>query len=335
MHDTDSFESNGFDFRSVGGVLIAKVDLLTGAATPIWDFGWADKPDEVAAVARHQPFATAAATPAGRVAEDVLPKEVYQWHAYRALFGRNPPGKNQKDVGSCVGFGTNTAGERGYAIDIKTAGGGADQFFHFVEEVTYGGSRYEVGGGRIRGDGSVGAWAAQFLKEWGVLPRGVHGQYDLTTYNTTTCRSFGRDGVPDNLEPSVREYPVADVVPVRSWIEAKKLLAQGYGISVCSDQGFSMRRDSRGVAAASGSWAHCMALDGYQIVTEGMEEYGHIENSWSETAHTGPVGWGEPSSAGFWASSKIIDRMLRQGETWAYSKVRGFPARKIDWRLVA
>lgn len=89
-------------------------------------------------------------------------------------------------------------------------------------------------------------------------------------------------------------------------------------------------RDSRGVCRASGSWAHCMALLGY--VTEGGE-YGLIENSWGEDIYSGPVGWGEPNGGSFWAEADVIDRMLRQDDSWAFSAFEGFPARKISWIL--
>jgi len=74
-----------------------------------------------------------------------------------------------------------------------------------------------------------------------------------------------------------------------------------------------------------------MALDGYFI--DNGNEYGHIENSWGSDAHTGPVGWGEPNTGGFWTDADTIDRMLRQDDSWAFSAVDGFPARKINWLL--
>jgi len=265
-----------------------------------------------------------------------LPKEVFLWQMYRKLDianGKNPPAKNQGGVGSCVSFGTNTAIRRTMAVEI-VVGNELEEFVDIIEEVTYGGSRVEVGGGRIRGDGSVGAWAAQFVKEWGVLSRGVYGIYDLMKYNEGTCREFGYRGVPDELEPLAREHPVREITAVNTWPEAKRMLASGYGISVCSNQGFSLRRDQRGVAVPSGTWAHCMCLDGYIILDSG-EEFGHIVNSWGEDTHTGPVGWGEPGTDGFWAESRVIGQMLGQGDSWAFSRLQGFPARKINWKKVS
>ena len=294
--------------------------------------GWVREPEEVARVVAANKVKSFAATPAGAVSEADLPAHVYLWEAHRKATGHDPENKNQGGVGSCVSFGTNTAIERTMVAEI--AAGGPFQFKRIAEEVTYGGSRVEIGKGRIRGDGSVGAWAAKFVQQYGVVSREPHGKYDLTEYDEARCRSWGRAGVPNDLEPIAREHPVKEIAPVANWSEAKHALASGYGIAVCSDQGFSMRRDSRGVAAPRGSWAHCMALDGYHVDADGRE-YGHIENSWGPTAHTGPTGWGNPPSSGFWAEAKVIDGMLRQGDSWAFSAVAGFPARRIDWTVQA
>lgn len=303
------------------------VAAAQAAGRSVYSTGWVSDPDAVQAVAKTLRFPTFSATPAGQVRE-ALPDHVYLWEAYRKLTGRNPPEKNQRDVGSCVSFGTNNAIERTMAADIAQHGA-RNEFKFICEEVTYAGSRVEVGGGRIRGDGSVGAWAAQFVQKWGVVSREKHGQYDLTTYDTGRCRQWGSRGVPDDLEPVTREHPVQDITQIKSWEDAKKALAQGYGIAVCSNQGFSMRRDARGVAAPQGNWGHCMCIDGYHA--EAGREYGHIENSWGADAHTGPTGWGSPSTAGFWADSKTISRMIAAGDTWAFSSLKGFPSRKFDW----
>lgn len=292
--------------------------------------GWIDDPDAVAIISAGLPNKFFYATPAG-AADDPLPSSVFLWQAYTQLMARPPPCKNQNPIGSCVSFGTNTAIERTMAVEI-TVLKHPWQFKHLAEEVTYAGSRVEIGGGRIGGDGSVGAWAAKFVNQWGVVPREQVGNHDLSKYDPSRCRAWGRSGVPNDIEPLAREHPVQDVTQVKTWAEAKRAMANGFGIAICSNQGFSMKRDANGVCRPSGSWAHCMALDGYYIDSAGVE-YGHIENSWGENAHTGPVGWGNPTSAGFWCESKTIERMLKQGDSWAFSAVKGFPRRKnvIDW----
>lgn len=301
--------------------------LNEGGHTQRAAFGWAENPQEVEAIASNLRFKVFSDTEAG-TADDPLPPAVYLWQVYRKADPRGPPTKNQGQVGSCVSFGTNNAIIRTMAFEIAILKKPYD-FKDIAEEVTYAGSRVEVGGGKIKGDGSVGAWAADFVKKWGVVARGVYGAHDLTAYNEPRCRSWGKTGVPPELETIAREHPVQTITQVKTWAEAKRALANGYGIAICSNQGFNMERDSRGVARASGSWAHCMCLDGFH--TEGGSEYGHIENSWGDKAHTGPVGWGEPSTAGFWADSSTIARMLSQNDSWAFSAVKGFPARKLDW----
>jgi hypothetical protein len=153
---------------------------------------------------------------------------------------------------------------------------------------------------------------------------------DLSKYSEARCRDWGRNGVPDTLEPEAKKHPVKTTSMVMSWEEAKQALSSGYGIAICSNQGFSMQRDADGFAKASGSWGHCMALIGYQTKNR---EGGFILNSWGDDAHTGPSGFGDPPKSGFWADAGVIDRMLKQEDSWAFSSVDGFPLRRLHWFL--
>mgnify|MGYP002136605185 CR=1 FL=1 len=131
------------------------------------------------------------------------------------------------------------------------------------------------------------------------------------------------------LEAEAKKHPVKGIAQVRNAAEAQKALASGYPIAVCSNQGFAMGRDAEGFCRAQGSWAHCMAVVGYQ--TSGARKGFFILNSWGGSAHTGPIGKGSPSPAGFWAEWSVVDRMLQANDSWAFSDVKGFPARRIDW----
>jgi len=283
--------------------------------------GWVRNPDEVARVMEGLPTPVFGDTPAG-AAEEPLPDEVYLWDACRKVTGAVLPPRDQGAVGSCVGFGTATAIEHTLCAEI--AAGDPDGFAPVCQEIVYAGSRVEVGRGRIRGDGSVGAWAAEFVRRWGVLQRGVHGRHDLSLYDPLVCRSLGRTGVPDDLEPACRRHPVAGVARVTRFAEACRALASGYGIAVCSSQGFGTRRDADGFAPPRGTWNHCMALVGFR---RRGRPGGYILNSWGPGAHTGPTGPGDPPPGGFWADAAVVDAMLGQGDSWAFSKVAGFPAK--------
>ncbi len=288
-------------------------------------FGWVDDRDTVRAIARTLPNPDFQATEAYRTAYDG-PDDVFLWDASRKVLGRLIPPRDQKDVGSCVSFGTASAVE--HLICVQIANGAAEEYRDVAQEIVYGGSRVEIGGGRIRGDGSVGAWAAKFVVDYGVLPRGVYGRFDLRAYDVARCRDFGLHGVPDELEPETKKHPVKAVANVRSWAEAQAAIRNGYPIAVCSSQGFRMMRDGDGFCPPQGTWMHCLALVG---VRGGSRPGGFLLNSWGESAHTGPRGLGDPSSAGFWADASVLDRMLKQGDSWAFSGFRGFPAKKLDW----
>jgi hypothetical protein len=299
---------------------------LTPPARPVpGAFGWVADPAAVQAVAATLPDARFARTEAYRAAYDG-PEDVFLWDACRRVTGDLLPPRDQKDVGSCVGFGTASAVE--HLICVQIAGGAREEYRDLSQEVIYGGSRVEIGGGRVRGDGSVGAWAAKFVREYGVVPRGIHGRHDLRAYDTGRCREFGRVGVPDELEAVARQYPVKAVANVRTWDECKAAIRNGYPIAVCSGQGFAMTRDTDGFCRPQGTWMHCMAIVG---VRGGNRPGAFLLNSWGGDAHRGPVGLGNPSPAGFWADAAVVDRMLKQGDSWAFSSFAGFPARKLDW----
>lgn len=291
--------------------------------------GWVDDHESIEAAAKTVDVQVFRDTPAGQVRE--LPQAVYLWKAHEKLMGAPTPIKNQNPTGSCVGFGTTTGVERTEASEIVLRGGTKEEFAFFSEEVTYAGSRVEVGGGRIRGDGSNGSWAAKFVTEWGMVPKGVYGDLDLREYSAARARSWNYSGVPDFLEPTARKFPVKSAARITNTRDAQAALASGYGIQMASSLGAGRNRDNNGVVRESGRWAHSMCVDGYH--QDGATRlYFHVENSWGTGYHTGPTGWGNPTEAGFWIAADSIDRALRQGDSYAFSGATGFPARKLpEW----
>jgi hypothetical protein len=222
-------------------------------------------------------------------------------------------------------------------VDVLTAvqigAGNAAEWKPVSAEVIYAFSRVEIGGGRISGDGSVGAWAADALRIKGVLPMEQIGNYDLSRYEASRARAWGRSGVPNELEPTAAQHPVKSTALVRSAEEIKRALLQGYTVPVCSDQGFRMERDRDGFCRPQGTWYHCMAIIGYRSDRNAF----FILNSWGDEAHTGPVWPADAPKAGFWADWNTVDRMARQGDTFALSDATGFPMRKmpLNWLIQA
>lgn len=330
------------------GVPAKEVEKVKEVLVPMMD-EWADKvnrdgvvndPDAADADARVSEFKTFSATPAGQVRD--LPKQVFLWEAERKLTGEPPPAKDQNPEGSCVGFGGTTAVERTLAAAIVARNGDRSEFTHFSEEVTYIGSRTlgaVAAGGRPmnpRTQGSAGVYAKLFVTQYGMVPKGKHGAHDLTNYSAQRAAQWRSAGLPKELEAVAKKYPVKSAAKVTSWDQFKAAVGNGYGVSICATWSYSRQRDANGVALPTREgWAHCMAGDGYIVLPDGRE-FGHIENSWSKNGgagpyHIGPTGWGNPSTAGFWASAESIERALREGNSYAFSDATGFAPKKLDW----
>lgn len=292
--------------------------------------GWINDPEEVELVRMTNGIPNFGDTPAGKASLSG-DGDVYLWDFAKLVTGSVLPDRNQGSVGSCVSFGTACAVEHlllAQIVQARMDGGPAKEFKPLVQEVIYGGSRVEIGGGRISGDGSVGAWAAQFVAQWGVVPRGNIEGFDLTEYSESLCRRWGREGVPAKLEAVAKQSPVKGTALVRNAAEAEKAIRQGYAIAVCSNQGFSTRRDSEGFASPQGSWAHCMAVIG---VRKGSRPGFFIQNSWGSNWISGPRVPADAPAGGFWCDWNTFDRMCKQGDTWAFSDAVGFPSRELDF----
>lgn len=291
-------------------------------------FGWIDDPEAVEEVVSGLELQSFGATPASEVGLSEIPDHVHGWKIYQEATGNPWPEFHQGPIGSCVSFGTAQAVLFCMAAEQKA--GQRELVVTPCMEAIYGGSRVEVGGGKVKGDGSIGAWAAKWIKGWGIVPQGVFGKYDLSRYSVERCKEWGDKGVPDDLEPIAKEHPIKDFVPVTDFDGACKALASGYGINVCSRQGFSMNRDAEGFCKPEGAWAHSMAFVGYQ---RGKRPALFVVNSWGFSTTTGPTPGDFPRS-GWWVDASVADRMLRSGDSFAYSDVKGFPAKKIDWDLI-
>ena len=92
-----------------------------------------------------------------------------------------------------------------------------------------------------------GAWAARYVNEYGALPRGKYGNIDLTTYSGSKARTWGRRGagVPKTLIPFAKKHPVMTVSQVKTYEEVRDLIANGYAVTIASNQGFSSKKRLR------------------------------------------------------------------------------------------
>jgi hypothetical protein len=289
--------------------------------------GWIKAPHEVEAVLRTlpQPYFSDAGS-------ELLKRgngDVFLWEAARLLIGGHLPAHDQDGVGCCVGEGFASAVEYLQCVEIAL-GGESEEYAAIASEAVYALSRVEIGGARISGDGSVGAWAVRAVREFGVLPRKSLGAYDLSQFDPARALDWGRRGLPDDLEPEARRHPVRTVSLVRTFAEAQAALGHGYPVAVCSDRGFALRRDQAGFCSPRGVWNHCMCFIG---ATSGPRAGLCCLQSWGPSTPSGPIGLGDHPACAFWIDAEVADRMLSQGDSWALSAFDGFPARNLDWMI--
>src|SRR5581483_8303267 len=249
--------------------------------------GWVYLPLEIQTVLCALPRPLFADTAAHLLAAPIE-GDVFLWDACKRVTGGQLPAHDQDGVGCCVGEGFSSAVEYLQCVEIALAGEAAE-YAPISSEAVYALSRVEVGGGRIGGDGSTGAWAAKAVHDYGVLPRRAVGGYDLTHFDPRRARDWGRRGLPDDLEPEARKHLVRTVSLVRTFDEARAAIANGYPVAVCSDQGFTMERDRDGFCAPHGSWGHCMCFIG---ATSGRRPGLCCLQSWGPDVPGGPIGLG-------------------------------------------
>lgn len=264
-------------------------------------------------------------------------RPVFFWEWEKKVLGEVLPSWNQNPAGTCVSFGW---GRGAQDLILGQIASGANEKWPGAQVATepiYGGSRIEVGRGQIRGDGSVGAWAARWVQKWGILFRQKYGAHDLSKYSVPISRSWGLRGVPDELEPIAREHPVRTVAMVTTAEELWSAIGNGYPVPVCSNFGFEGSPPASGIMEPRGSWAHCMLFRGrFEHPTAGRCVV--IQNSWGRYIRRltvdakmpdGTTAKVELPEGCFAVRLAVAGRMCAQRDTFAMSSFKGFPAKKI------
>jgi hypothetical protein len=227
--------------------------------------------------------------------------------------------------------------ERSESEEVPAEIKGQDELV--ATEPIYAGSRVEIGGGRLSGDGSIGSWAARWVVEYGIVFRKKYGNIDLTKLDDNRARQWGRRGVgcPDSLEAVAKEHPISEVSVCKSWAAARDALATFNSVPICSSQGFTTTRKD-GFCTPRGTWNHCMLVRGCGIA-KGNRPFGVIQNSWSDRNPGGSnllvlESGREVRLPGgcFAVDAEVLDRnSLRPGDCHVVSGVKGFRRSAPDW----
>lgn len=232
----------------------------------------------------------------------------------------------RQTTGDCVSHSTRNA------VDVTRSheiiGGQSEEFVaRSATEAIYG----------SRGHGGQGmscSVAARFVHQnGGILLRKDYGFVDLSTYDSRVGIRWGsRGGVPAEVKTEGQKHQVKTISMIKTVEEARDAMANGYALSVCSNYGFSSKRNSNGIARRSGSWNHAMswtAMDDSREIHD--ETLFLIQNSWG-VFNGGPKRHDQPDGS-FWIREKDARGMLSQNGAWVFSDVDGFPPRKVDWTI--
>ena len=227
-----------------------------------------------------------------------------------------------QEIGDCVSHGFGGAVDALTCVQIAVRNLPQAWKGHTATEWIYGTSRVIQGRGRLgNDDGSLGAWAQAAVKENGTLLRKQYGDYDLSKYSGDVAKDWGYQGLPEHLEATADEHPVQTTALVESYEEIRDAICNGYPVPICSTQGFSDRRDEMGFAKPKGKWPHCMYL--IAIDDTGERPGALCINSWGEHWISGPKRHGQPEGS-FWIDADTIDKIARQGDSWALSNFKGY-----------
>lgn len=264
--------------------------------------------------------------------------------AHQQLYGE-PWVVGRQGIGDCVSWGWSHAVWIALCVDWET-GRLPDPPRLVATESIYGGSRVEArgkpGDGRAAvggwSDGSYGAAAARWVRDWGVTFREDAGGHDLRTYSADTAKNWGAygnggQGDGGRFDEFAKTHPARHVAAVKDFAEAAAAIESGYPVAVCSGQGFANTRDANGFAAASGSWAHCMTFIGVRYKANGSPDDGLLcLNSWGPSWISGPSWPGDMPAGSFWVRRAVVDRMLGGDDTdsFAVGSVEGFDWRPLD-----
>lgn len=298
-------------------------------------FGYTPDPEGSAAFVASLPHPTLAEAGPGLQAAD---QDVNLGHA---LLKCSPSWKRgSQPIGSCVGWGWAMCVDVLAACDIVLRKEPEVWGGRTIEASIYGVSRVEARGQsrNLGGDGSTGFHAAKAVRDWGTLHYGQ--QYGSITFDRqftgTQEKAWGRDGMPDELEPYAKQRRCSEVTLVTSFDDCAKALSNGYPVSICSMRGFSMRFVDRGSLGGgwlspAGTWAHCMM----GVAVRHDRPAILVANSWGN-CYSGAVDEKLPEAfqrTSGWVDAEVIDSMVRGRDSYAVAGFSGFKPTALpdDW----
>jgi hypothetical protein len=323
-----------FGILGIGGISIGTLHVeINNDVTPVEDrFGW--DPAKVEPVEEQPTFATMANNAVGSGEGAV----VKLWEYAKAINGGQHFPTFRQQVGDCVANGAANAVNYLQAVQIGRDNPDAE-WRSACRQWIYGVSRTakDLGDGKLgRGDGSVGSWAAKGCERYGILADDHDG---VPAYSGQIAREWGvRPGPPQKFFAVAKEFCVRSTAVCKTYADVRDALANGYPVTIASNVGFQMQpvvRDGKHWGKRAGNWNHQMCLIGIDDTAkspfDGKTGAAYCLNSWGDSAHGQPADDAPPG--GFWIDRTTIERIVGQGDSWAYSNFDGFPLRDLNFNI--
>lgn len=267
--------------------------------------------------------------------------EACLWKFYEAVTG-GPFVPHFQELGDCVGHASTLAAEVLSSVQI-VSNGLTEWKGKFSTEITYAGSRVEIGKGAIgRRDGATVEWAMQFLRDYGTLLRGKYGEYDFTKYDPQLAKKLASPGVgvPDELEAQIKEHPVRTYSVVNNFDEVCDSVTNGYPVVLGTDVALKTDRNGQTVVDADGfvsvdprgGWGHAWFFWG--VDSKSDRPGANLNSSWG-------INWiaksnhrlGCPDGCA-WVDKPVVNNMIKRGEAYAISNFVGYPRQRLDYDLI-
>jgi hypothetical protein len=269
----------------------------------------------------------------GDLDDNDVHKRVVLWDAAkRANGGEHLPTFTQA-IGDCVGASAGQAVQYLMAVDAAfNANESAWKPLFVPYHYACGRNAPECGNGRMGRDpgGSVGAWQAEAIRLYGVLPQETPG---LPTYSAATVQQWAVQMPAAEFLLAGRQHPVRTIARVNTADDIRRAIQNYYVVTIASDWGGLMRPPvvgSKLVNRRAATWNHQMLVIGYD--GSGAEPLWYVLNNWGPQAHGTPPDDSPPG--GFWIGRRDMQQIASQGDSWAYSDALGFPGRTIDFRVI-
>ncbi len=282
--------------------------------------GWLDGPE------RHvlaRAFRTFAQSAPNLMTAPAPGTDILLYKALKEVNGGTYPDYPAQTIGDCVSHGHGHGNDLLQAVEISLGESNA-VFQQTCTEFIYATSR-EVAGILGRQDGSYGSAAVKAMTTIGMISRPMLG--DSGAYDGNRAKQWGYSGAPAELKEKAAPYKLGSAALVGTWDELVAALSNGYPVTICSNQGFTLQRDTAGFCLPKGSWGHCMMIGAVRFDRPGA----CIFQSWGSNMPTGPTGLDQPTYS-FWADRAVIERILAQGDSWAITRAPAFLTRELPAR---